>query len=100
MIIPSTVRCTIRQIWIYPPLKYAVIAGVCAWATYIQIEYRVPSSFMFLLLPWIGIVLATLHIVLLANYFLTRLDKDHPMKATLRQIEWWANLIVRIHVYF
>jgi tetratricopeptide (TPR) repeat protein len=93
------VRSAVRQFRIPPPVKYLVIAAVCGWAAYIQLYYRVPSIFVFILLPWIGAVLALLHILLLANHFVSRLSADEQLKDILRRVEWWASLVVRVHVY-
>jgi len=80
--------------------KYTAVAALCGWATYVQMVYRVPGSFVFVLLPWIGLALSCLSFVFLANHFLARLPRDHPFLETLRRFEWWAIILMRVYVYF
>jgi tetratricopeptide (TPR) repeat protein len=66
----------------------------------IQMNFRVPGSFFFALLPLIGMTLSALSFILLANHLLTTASPEGPFRSTLRQIEWWAGLTIRLFVYY
>jgi tetratricopeptide (TPR) repeat protein len=80
--------------------KHAVVAGLCVWAMYIQMTYRVPGRFFFWLLPWIGLALSCLSIVFLINQFSARIRGEGPLREALRQVEWCASLLIRIFVFY
>jgi tetratricopeptide (TPR) repeat protein len=67
---------------------------------YVQMTYRVPSQFLFLFLPWVGVALSTLSFVFLMSHFLTRAPEDDPFRVTFKRIEWWGSLMIRIFVYY
>ena len=100
MMIPIWVQFFVRRFWTLATLKYSFIACLCVWALYVQMVYRVPSQFLFLFLPWIGLALSAMSFVLLINHFVTQLPEDDPFRMTFRRIEWWANMIVRVFVYY
>lgn len=100
MIIPFWLSFVFRRFWTLATLKYSVIATLCLWALFVQMTYRVPSQFLFLFLPWIGLALSVLSLVLFINHFVARVPPDNSFRATFRRIEWWANLMIRLFVYY
>ena len=100
MIIPFWLRSFFDRFWTLATLKCTVITGLCLWALFVQMIYRVPSQFLLLFLPWLGIALSALSFVLLINHFLTRVSEDHPFRLISRQIEWWSSLIIRFFIYY
>jgi len=77
-----------------------VFTSLCLWALGIQMKYRVSASFLFLLLPWVGIALAAISLFILIDAYIPSLFANTPFKKTLNKIEWGTKLIIRIFVYY
>lgn len=80
--------------------KYILASGICWWALSVQTQYRVPSRFVFLILPWVGGALTVLSVLYLLNHLRFWVSIDDPLKVFLRRIEWWANMLIRVFVYY
>ncbi len=81
-------------------LRYLLAVCICSWAIYVQMEYRLPGSFLFILLPAVGGALTLLYLILLLDLLLVWLPTRDPFRRALGRVEWWANLVVRVFVYF
>jgi tetratricopeptide (TPR) repeat protein len=98
--IPYMFRSVPKNLWSYLTIKYAVIFCLCIWSIKVQTEYRVPTRFFFLLVPWIGAALSVLSFILLVNHLLIRIPTDHPFRKSLGRIEWWASLLIVVFIYY
>jgi hypothetical protein len=74
-------------------------AGACGLAVWMQYQYRLGGSWIFLALPTVGIVLLMLNVVMIVNQFSTSLPKWDPVRRILKKTEASAGLLVRIFVY-
>ena len=90
----------IRNLWSILTVKYVLILYLCLWSIGTQIDYRVPTRFLFWLLPWVGISLTILSFILFLNHLLVRIPKDHPFRETLNRIERWALILIAIFVAY
>jgi len=100
MRIPPWIRCNAARFWSLANFKYTIVVGASLWAMFIQMEYRVPSGFIFILLPWIGLALSALSILFLVKHLLTRLPAKDPLQTTLARMEWWFSLLIRGFIYY
>lgn len=100
MIIPIWLRFLFRRFWMLATLKYCAITTLCLWAMFVQMTYRVPSQFVFLLVPWVGVALSAVSFVMLINHFLVRVPEDNSFRLAFRRIEWWAGMTIRVFVYY
>jgi len=57
---PIRLRSLLQNLWGYSTLRYTLIVGLCLLGAVVQLNYRVPSRFLFLFLPWIGVALSAL----------------------------------------
>src|SRR6185295_14575308 len=64
------------------------------WSMQVQLKYRVPSTFVCFLLPWVSCSLTLLYIILFATHVLARLPEDHPLAAVIRRVEASASVLV------
>src|SRR6266851_2529868 len=99
MKIPPWFRCSFSNFWSLATFKYTVAVIACAWGMWVQSQYRVPGSFLFVLLPAIGLALTALSLILFVNHLLIRIPADDPFRLTFDRIEWWSSLLVRVFVY-
>jgi len=97
MRIPLQVQSAFGIIRGFLTLRYAILVGVCFWVMYVQIIYRVPGRFLFLLLPWISLALGALNLVLLLRYLMAE-NSTGPLQETLQKIE--RGVMVIIAVFF
>lgn len=100
MMIPVWLRFFFRRFWTLATLKHSVITCLCLWAVFVQMVYRVPSQFLLVFLPWVGLALSTLSLVFLVNHFFTRVPEEDPFRLAFKRIEWWGSLIIRVFVYY
>jgi tetratricopeptide (TPR) repeat protein len=57
----------LRRVWDRVMFPHAVLAGLALAALYAQMTYRVPSRFVFLMLPTVGAALAALSVLVILN---------------------------------
>lgn len=93
---PFWLRSIFSKFWSHLTWKYIVILFLCLWALSVQMTYRVPSRFLFLLLPWVGLAVSVLSFILLGNHLLrlVRVPADDPFIETFRRIERWTTLLI------
>ena len=98
--IPIVIRTALRNLWSLLIFRHTVMVCLSLWAVYIQIEYRVPGRFLFILLPWIGIALSALSFVLLFNHFVRWIPANDSLRETLSRIESWASLLILLFAVY
>jgi len=64
-----------------------------------QYQYRLEGSWIFLMLPAIGIVLLALNVLMIVNQFASSLEKWDPVRIFLARMESSAGILVRLFVY-
>lgn len=100
MKIPSRIRGWLPRLWSTKALKFGVSAIACLLAMYIQMQYRVPGRFVFLLLPWVGLAVGAFSFIVLFHHLLARLPAGAAVSKTLGRVQWWAGILVRVFVYY
>lgn len=100
LMIPVWLRVAWKNVWNYLTLKYTLVVFLCLWALSVQMAYRVPSRLLFLVLPWISVALVVLSFLLLMNHLLGRFLGNDVARGVFGRIEWGANLLIRIFVYY
>jgi tetratricopeptide (TPR) repeat protein len=100
MIGPVWLRAAAKGVWSRLTIRYFFLVYLCLWAMGLQLRYRVSGSHLVSFLPWIGIVLATLNLVLLLNHLLISMPSEHPLRQLTRRVEWWANLCIGLFVCY
>ena len=90
---------SLNRIWGHLTLQYGMAASACAIAIWMQYQYRLQGSTLFLLLPAIGAILLALNILLIVNQFAKDLPRWDPVRCILNRLEWSAGLLVRAFVY-
>ncbi len=93
-------RCFLQWAWWRLTFKHGLVLAACGLALFLQMQYRVPSLFLFLLLPWIGLAVTILSGVLLINHLVVRIPEEDPFRQTLAGIERWTGYLVRGFVYY
>ena len=84
----------LRSFWSLLTLKHGVFAALCLAAFQVHLTYRVPSRFLFLALPGVGVVLGVLSLTVLVNHTLSRAAPDHPYRRVFARIDRWATRLV------
>ncbi|MBX3304247.1 MAG: tetratricopeptide repeat protein [Nitrospira sp.] len=87
------------RLWAQLTFQYGMAAAACGLAIWMQYQYRLEGSWVFLALPTIGIVLMALNVLMIVNQFATSLPKWDPVKRLLVNLEFSAGLLVRLFVY-
>jgi tetratricopeptide (TPR) repeat protein len=100
MKIPPRVRGWLARLWSANTLKFGVSAIACLLAMSIQVQYRVPGRFVFLLLPWVGLAVGALSFIVLFHHLLARLREGATVSKALGRMQWWAGILVRVFVYY
>ena len=90
---------SLNRIWSHGTLQYGMAASACAIAIWMQYQYRLQGSTLFLLLPAIGAILLALNILLIMNQFAKDLPRWDPVRCILNRVEWSAGLLVQAFVY-
>jgi tetratricopeptide (TPR) repeat protein len=90
---------SLYRIWNHLTFQYGMAAAACALATWMQYQYRLQGSMLFLLLPAIGATLLTLNILLVVNQFAKTLPRWDSVRRILTHLEWSAGMLVRAFVY-
>ena len=101
MKIPTGIRSRLARLYSASTIRFFVSTAACGLAMYIQTEYRVPGSFVFLLLPWVGLALGALSFLfLVTNLAGHRVAAETGVTRALGRIQWWAGLLIRVFVYY
>lgn len=93
------IRHKVMRLWGHLTFQHGMAAGACGLAVWMQYQYRLGGSWIFLTLPIIGIVLLVLNVLMIVNQFPTSLPKWDPVRRILTKLELSASLLVRLFVY-
>jgi tetratricopeptide (TPR) repeat protein len=93
------IRYQLRRLWAQLSFQYGMAAAACGLAVWMQYQYRLEGSWIFLLLPAIGIVLLALNVLMIVNRFASSLEKWDPVRILLARMEFSAGILVRLFVY-
>ena len=84
--------------WVLAPAKHCAVVVVCLWALWAHLAYRIPGSFVFILLPWVSVAILSLKLVLLIRAAWA--DRpDDPPNPVWRVTEFLSTWLVRAFVY-
>ena len=89
----------LKSSWTQLTLQYGIAAAACGWAIWMQYQYRLQGSWLFLALPMIGSVLLALKVLMIVNQFATSLPQWDPIRCLLKRMEFSAGLLIRLFVY-
>jgi Tetratricopeptide repeat len=95
----SWIRHKVMRLWGHLTFQHGVAAGACGLAVWMQYQYRLGGSWIFLALPTVGIVLLLLNVIMIVNRFATSLPQWDPVRHILEKLEFSAGLLVRAFVY-
>lgn len=93
------VRHKVRGIWGQLTVQQGTAAAACGLAVWMQHEYRLEGSWIFLALPFVGSVLVILSVLMIVNHFAESLPKWDPVRCLLKRLEFSAGIMVRLFVY-
>ena len=86
--------------WLLLLIKHLLLVGLCVWALYVQWAYRVPGSAVFVFLPWIGVGLTTLTLLVLVGQVLRRAPPDDPLRRLIHGIEQADSLLILAFCFY
>lgn len=89
----------LNRVWRHLTVQHGMAASACGLAIWMQYQYRLQGSALFLFLPAIGAALLTLNILLVVNQFAKDLHRWDPVRRILTRLEWSAGVLVRAFVY-
>lgn len=82
-------------------LRHLMMLGCCLLCLYIQLSFRVPGRFLFVLVPWLSAALLFLQFALFVTYVLQEPPPaDEPLGQSLKALAWASGWLVRIFVYY
>ena len=81
-------------------LRHLVVLIACVIALWIQLFYRVPGTFLFLLLPWVSFAVLCLQLVFFIRYMFTPGSVDLPFAPAWTHVERVSGIMVRVFVYY
>lgn len=93
------IRHKLKFLWAQLTVQYGMAAGACGLAVWMLYQYRLEGSWVFLTLPFIGIVLLALNVLMVVNQFAASLPKWDPVRRLLAKLEFSAGMVVRLFVY-
>ncbi len=80
--------------------KHVFAVAGCLVALYAQAQFRVPSRFLFILIPYVNAALMFLSVVVLVNHVLRGVREDDPARVVFRIAEQVSGVCVRIFVLY
>jgi tetratricopeptide (TPR) repeat protein len=89
-----------RGPWIRGVVKHSIALAACLLAIYTQTLFRVPSRFLFVLIPYVSGALVFLSVVLLVNHLLRGVRDDDPARAVFQVAERISGVCVRVFVLY
>ena len=89
-----------RRLFSAGALKHLVVVVACALALWIQMVYRVPGTFLFLLLPWVSFAVLGFQLVFFIRYVFVPTPEALPLASTWHHVERVSGIMVRIFVYY
>lgn len=93
-------RERLRDTWIGGLIKHSLALAACLLAIFAQSQFRVPSRFLFVLIPYVSAALAFLSVVMLINHMLRWVREDDPARTLFRIAERASGVLVRVYVVY
>lgn len=89
-----------RGPWARGVVKHSIAVAACLLALYTQALFRVPSRFLFILIPYVSGALVFLSVVMLVNHLLRGVREDDPARTVFRVAEQVSGVCVRVFVLY
>lgn len=89
----------LNRIWSHLTFQHGVAIGACGTAIWMQYQYRLQGSTLFIWLPIVGATLLLLNILFVVNYLAQDLHRWDPVRRILTRVECSAGWLVRAFVY-
>jgi tetratricopeptide (TPR) repeat protein len=89
-----------RGPWARGVVKHSIAVAACLLALYTQALFRVPSRFLFILIPYVSGSLVFLSVVMLVNHLLRGVREDDPARTVFRVAEQVSGVCVRVFVLY
>ena len=86
--------------WARGLLRHSVAVAACLLAVYTQKLLRVPSRFLFILIPYVSAALVFLSLIVLVNHLLRGVREDDPARTVFRLAEKVSGVLVRVYVLY
>jgi len=86
--------------WARGVVKHSVAMAACLLAVYTQAQFRVPSRFLFILIPYVSAALMFLSVVVLVNHLLRGVREDDPARTVFRIAEQVSGVLVRVYILY
>jgi tetratricopeptide (TPR) repeat protein len=81
-------------------VKHSIALAACFLALYTQTLFRVPSRFLFILIPYVSAALVFLSVIMLVNHLLRGVREDDPARTVFRVAEQVSGICVRVFVLY
>jgi hypothetical protein len=82
------------RLWHRSTIEEALFCGFCIWALFIQMHFRVPGQFVFVILPWIGLVLTVISVLSLSVQIVAYAPTKDPLRRDLRLFQQGGRLVL------
>jgi tetratricopeptide (TPR) repeat protein len=86
--------------WARGVLRHGVAVAACLLAVFMQQLFRVPSRFLFILIPYVSAALVFLSVIVLVNHLLRGVREDDPARTVFRVAEKVSGILVRVYVLY
>ncbi len=80
--------------------KWTLLIPLAVWAIWVQTIYRVPSEFVFILVPWVGVGLTILEVIFLTNTFLSKSHEDGEVRQLLHRVGQWGHYALLMFIFY
>lgn len=91
-------RAFLRHLWSTSGLKHLVLLLLCVFSLRAHLWYRVPSPWLMVVLPWVGLALLAILFTLLVNYVLIGVSEDIPFRRALTRLQPWTEGFVGLFI--
>jgi len=81
-------------------IKHLAAIAACVIAVLAQTQFRVPTRFVFVLIPYVSAALAFLSVVMFVNHMLRGVREDDPARTVFRVAEQVSGVLVRVYVLY
>ena len=88
------IRVIVDKLWRRSTVGEALLCGLCVWALFIQMHFRVPGQFVFVILPWIGLALTMISLLSLSVQLLAYAPTKGPLRHDLRLFQQGGRLVL------
>jgi tetratricopeptide (TPR) repeat protein len=89
-----------RRLWTRATAKHSMAVALCLLALQTQMQFRVPSRLLFILIPCVSAASVLLSVLVLVNYLLRGVREDDPARKVFRIAEKVSGICVRVFVLY